>query len=672
MGWNLYERQKSDEADFSTPLKSVALRESLIQKNESESKTYDKFLEPLKFSNGKTQEDVVKEVLNSIKEGNKIIFIHGMCGTGKSAIALNIARELGKSSVVVPGKNLQQQYKKDYEFNKYLKKKNNEKLKISIMTGRKNHKCKFLEDNKKSIPKIEINSKLHDIFADKRKNAKEISKDISADNAHIPCKIEIKEKNLKRIKEYLKQNKKVNIKNFQSVRDVKRMSIAPVCPYWSPILIDEFDIKLDNAVKKKYKGLNNLNFIYYERQPGCRFYEQFKAYVESDVIVFNSLKYLLESVLSRKPETEIEIIDECDEFLDNFSDQRNLNLDRLQNSLGLIPFDEEYEKDVSEMIEILKHIKKDARVQKAVKIEEIIPLKETGIYDLFRILLGSDKIFEYADEESYVFDAEETARMFKGFFEDTYVIFYKAEDSLRASIVTINLSKRFKDLADKNKFLVLMSGTLHSKKVLNEIFGINEFKLIEAETEQPGKIIVKKTGMEKDCKYSNFSNGNHSREKYFGVLNKCVELAKKPCVVHVNAFADLPSEKEIKKFDLKNLIAREKLIEIQNEDKSGKLVEDFKKGKYEVLFSTRVTRGIDFPGGQCNSIVFSKYPNPNIKDAFWRILNKTNPNYYWDFYKDKARRELLQKVYRGLRFKDDKVEVWSPDLRVVEFFEKKE
>ena len=33
-----------------------------------------KFLEPLKFSNGKTQEDVVKEVLNSIKNGEKIIF----------------------------------------------------------------------------------------------------------------------------------------------------------------------------------------------------------------------------------------------------------------------------------------------------------------------------------------------------------------------------------------------------------------------------------------------------------------------------------------------------------------------------------------------------------------------------------------------------------------------
>ena len=42
-----------------------------------------KSLEPLKFSNGKTQEDIVKEVIDEIKRGHKIIFIRGVCGTGK-------------------------------------------------------------------------------------------------------------------------------------------------------------------------------------------------------------------------------------------------------------------------------------------------------------------------------------------------------------------------------------------------------------------------------------------------------------------------------------------------------------------------------------------------------------------------------------------------------------
>ena len=85
----------------------------------------EKFLEPLKFSNGKTQEDVVREIIDSAKSGKKIIFIRGVCGTGKSAIALNAAKKLGKTSIVVPGKGLQKQYKEDYESKKYLLKENN-------------------------------------------------------------------------------------------------------------------------------------------------------------------------------------------------------------------------------------------------------------------------------------------------------------------------------------------------------------------------------------------------------------------------------------------------------------------------------------------------------------------------------------------------------------------
>ena len=34
------------------------------------------------------------------------------------------------------------------------------------------------------------------------------------------------------------------------------------------------------------------------------------------------------------------------------------------------------------------------------------------------------------------------------------------------------------------------------------------------------------------------------------------------------------------------------------------------------------------------------------------------------FYMDKAKRELLQKIYRGLRSEDDKIYLMSPDIRV--------
>ena len=632
-------------------------------------------MKPLVFSNGKSQEDVVNEVLNSIKEGNKIIFIHGVCGTGKSAIALNIANNLGKSSIVVPGKNLQNQYKKDYENDKYIIKKNGERLKLSVITGRNNHPCQFLKDNEIKIPKFrkEINSKLNDIFSFDKKQKEKEKEEKSADRYDLPCKIEIKERNLWKLKEYLRQNKNVNMKNILSISDIKRTPVASVCPYWSPVLPEKYDLGkvFENVKKREYMGLENTKFIIYKRKPGCKFYEQFDSFIDSDAIVFNSLKYKLESALNRKPLTEVEIIDEGDEFLDSFSNQRHINLDRLQNSLiQLTDNKEDVEKFVKELIGIISNLKKDKKILGSVYSKEIIPLRETGVYDLLRLILDSEEIFLGIDEESYLFDVEETSKMFEDFFEETYLTFDKNDGNLSVNLVTTNLAKKFKEMVDKNKIIVLMSGTLHSKKVLRDIFGLENFKIIDAEITPQGKIEVLKTGNEIDCKYSNFSSGKFSRGDYLNALDKSVEIAKKPTLIHVNSFIDLPTEEEIKEFSLSNLISRGDLKYSQGNDKTGYLIEDFKQGKTNQLFTTRCSRGIDFPGEQCNSIVFTKYPNPNVQDAFWKILMKTNPIQYWDFYKDKARRELWQKIYRGLRFKDDHVFVLSPDTRVLDAFGK--
>jgi len=630
----------------------------------------EKFLEPLCFSSGKTQQDVVKEVLDAVEKGNKVIFIHGICGTGKSAIALNIAKKLGKASVVVPIKNLQAQYEKDYGSEKHILDKNGKKLKISVITGRQNHKCKFIERGGE-IPKIkrEINSKLHDIFADKREEG--IKNDVSANRKDLPCKIELKDKNSGKIKEYLKQNKDVNYKNFQSVKDAKRVSVAGACPYWSPVIPSKYELggkSFTDAIQKKYVGLDGTEFAFYHRKPGCKFYEQFNYYVDSDVIVFNSMKYKLESLLNRKPKTEVEIIDECDEFLDSFSNQRTINIERLQNSLINVFSDKEnVGRIIEEISSTLKQIKGNKRVKDAVGSEEIIPLRETGLYDLLKIFLYKSEFLDEVDEESYLFSVEETAMLFGDFFNESYVTFTKKDEGLIANIVTTNLAKRFKEMVDKNKLIVLMSGTLHSDIVLKNVFGLEDFKIIDAETEQQGRIEIKRTGLEMDCRYSKL--GKDKRDKYLKALSKCVEVAPKPVLVHINAFSDLPTKQELEEFDIDNLISREKLGELQSEDKTGELIERFKKGQVDVLFSTRASRGIDFPGKECNSIIFTKYPNPNVQEAFWKILSRTKPQHYWDFYKDKARRELWQKVYRGLRFKEDHVYVLSPDLRVLEAFE---
>jgi hypothetical protein len=52
---------------------------------------------------------------------------------------------------------------------------------------------------------------------------------------------------------------------------------------------------------------------------------------------------------------------------------------------------------------------------------------------------------------------------------------------------------------------------------------------------------------------------------------------------------------------------------------------------------------MDFPGEQCNSIVFTKYPNPNIDDAFGKFCIKLLHNIIGTFTKTKQKENFGKK-----------------------------
>ena len=637
----------------------------------------EKELKPLVFSNGKSQADIVKEVIEAVEQGYKIIFIRGMCGTGKSAIALNLARKLGRTSIVVPIKSLQEQYKKDYsgETGKKQILLNGKNLRISSIVGRQNFKCRYLQENdikfESSITREE-NAKLTEIFyGAKPIETMEFSKsnsekDDSCDNIYLPCKIEIKEKNLPKLKQYLKQNPDVNLSDFSTIKDIKRMSIAPVCHYWSPIIPSEIEIyKFRDEDKIYYQGLNNKKFTIYQRKPGCPYYDQHQAYAESDVLIFNSLKYKLETLLDRKPATELEIIDECDEFLDSFANQEQLDLNRLLFSLSnLFAEKQSTEKIIQKLISLTKELQKTLQPS-----EEIYELKNTLLEQLLSTYLENpDLLYEIeAEELSYINHLDKVARIFEDFFNETFYSVEKKENNLIVSLVTTNLEKRFKEMTEKNKIFVMMSGTIHSEEVLRNIFGLNNFKIIEAEIKPQGELIKCRYGYEMNCKYENFKADKNHREKYLLSFSKAVASAKPPTLVHLTSFSDLPTKFEKQKYNLDNLPTQQEIINQQEEDPFGQRIIEFKDKKTKILFTTKCSRGIDFPGEICNSIILTRFPYPNISSIFWKILKRTNPEHFMSFYLDKANRELLQKVYRGLRSKTDRVYLLSPDIRVLDF-----
>ncbi len=655
----------------------------------------EKELKPLVFSNGKTQEDIVKEVIDLVEQGNKIIFIKGSCGSGKSGIALNLARHFGKTSIVVPIKSLQEQYTKDYSNKMFVLKKNQNpdennnnkknnkqnRLKISSIVGRQNFKCKYLEENPEDFEKIEPEEKdmkLTDIFNNNmsisqnfRKREREKEKNTSCDNRFLPCKIEIKEKNLYKIKDFIRKNPSVRVSDFDSIHDVRRMTIAPVCPYWSPIVSDVFEInKFKDAKKIKYQGLNNKNFTIYQRKTGCPYYEQYSDYAESDVLIFNSLKYLIETLMDRKPATEIEIIDECDEFLDSFSNQEQINLNRLLFYLtSFSTKDNEIKQTIEELIDICNAIKSSDKYKNLTnKNDEIFELKDTLIQQLLLIIIHNQSIIDEIDEEdnNYINHLDKVAKIFYDFLDETFFSIERKDNDFIINLVTTNLEKRLKEIINKNKIIVMMSGTIHSENVLKNIFGLDNFKIIEAETQNQGELIKEKYGFELDCSYASFKSNRITREQYLKALSKCIAIAKKPTLVHITSFSDLPTEFEKAKYNLDNLFSQEQLREEQKNDPLGERIHHFKNKKTDILFTTKCSRGMDFPGNMCNSIVITRFPYPDVSDIFWKILKKNKPQYFMPFYMDKARRELLQRIYRGLRSKDDKVYLLSPDIRVME------
>jgi len=596
------------------------------------------FLKPLMFSNGKTQEDVVKEICDLVKQGTKVIFLKGACGTGKSAIALNLARVLGRASIIVPVKALQNQYEKDYTDGKYLIKLSGERMKIAMLTGRENHD---------SI----------------------IKPGVSCADPFLPDTIKITDKNYSQIQEYYESNPLIRNKSNINIERLTRIAIAPANPYWSPIISAEFGIaNLTDAKKYDYLGCDGKKYIFYHRKEGCSYYDQYLAYKKADVIIFNSAKYVSELSFGRKPLTEIDIVDEADVFLDNFFEQAELNLSWLSNSLRNLNVDSiSAAKSIDKIRELIELEEKN---KKALGIDEsqIFKIEETKIKQILQILNSDSELqSEIAiDELNYANKALEAARDFSESLQEAYVNYRKEDDNLFIKLVSANLSYKINDLLSKTKALVFMSGTLHSKEVLEHIFQIKDYKVVEAETLSPGSMEIIRTGGEFDCKYSNFQSGKHSRKDYLSVLSNCVSKAPDPTLIQVHAFQDLPSEEEKVKFEVNNLISREELISRQKRDRFGKEIEDFKRGKIHKLFSSRCSRGVDFPGDVCRAVVFTKYPNPNIKDIFWKVIQNTHPDYYWEFYKDKAKRDFIQRIYRAIRSKDDHVYVLSPDIRVLQ------
>lgn len=83
-----------------------------------------------------TQAAVIKQIHQAITDGTKVIILEAPVGSGKSAIAMTIARWLDDAHVLTPRKSLQGQYFDDFNED------------VVLMKGRGAYPCSYHEDHK--------------------------------------------------------------------------------------------------------------------------------------------------------------------------------------------------------------------------------------------------------------------------------------------------------------------------------------------------------------------------------------------------------------------------------------------------------------------------------------------------------------------------------------------
>ncbi len=697
-------------------------------------------LSPLRWKGG----DQVSNLIAMIKffdehkmdEATKILIYKSCCGSGKSLSILHVPKEMGGRAIIVtPFRNLQRQYYDDYfKGNKFVLKKDGTKLKVSVFLGRNNFRCKWLEEQYDYQQKIiETNKKFDQSMPIDDNILTSYRIDNTVANRYLPCT--------------------KMLKSAGGGRRIPRHVVASKCEYWIPppmskdiicklsqthdedvegaynsdIGINEEQIqenmqtddsspsKLDR-IKEKIKcsnieyydsvGQGEMGvFIRDEKDKNgkpcadvCPYYKQFYSYVESDVIVFNSAKWTLETKMGRKPKVQLEIIDEGDYWLDSQAKTIELmrsTIDRIfpaSNKMKQVKANTLAHFDTS-----FKKIKSDLEKSKEGGIGIINASDYKELFYTIDVFLEEYKK-QYDDDDSLEQKLLDIATV----REYADVASLSCVEGKRAETKIINVfipypDKLLKELfKNSSKNIILTSGTMHSNSVLSNLFGINRdnyvVDVLEGRKEHPGKlkcIQPPKNGPFNMLKVTYTTWQNQAfQDYYYQVLNyildqlktKIDQITGKPGDAKIIVLT--PAKKYVegilKRPDVFVDFAKSKNIHDEDSIKVGidtnisdyvdNTLEDIRKIKStdieldgdvlrtdkQIIVSTRMIRGTDLKDDKCRAIVMAKWPVGDISDGYLQAIKKRfGDKIFWDIVRDKASREAIQYVSRGLRHESD-------------------
>ena len=532
-------------------------------------------LNPLVYSDGRDQKNIINEILDSFDSGENLLFLKAQVSTGKSAIALSLIDILGRGIISVPVKVLQDQYKESY-----LDRYRIGNLDIAVMKGKSNFKCNF-------------------------------EKGKLCSNSNIVCNRKLKQ-------------------------GETRWKVATKCPSWSPILplyvYEKIRLNmLFDLDTTEYTGING-DYIYVNRGEDCQYFNQYENYTKEHIaLIMNSQKWIIETLLERKPKTDLEVIDEADLFLDGLS----FNLVVTHRTLDTI---ELAEKKKFKNIKILHYMMSDKN------------LSNITFLTLLEKILKSC-ITEYSQNLSY--------KLQLMLLCDQDIMLTKfGKDKNEVLVFTIARPDKIFDILLKRsaKKILLMSATPQSDKVFYSLFNKN-INFIEGETEFPGSLKIIKTGSELDINHLNWKD---IRYEYWNTLSFLISIAEKPVLCNIFSYKYLPEE------EIGNIPCREDVQKHQD-----KHIKEFLKGKRDVIFTTKFDRGIDLKDEKCRTIILTKLPYPDLTDiTLMKLKEYYGPFIFNSYVTDMIKREVLQNIGRVLRSKNDYSMLMSPDKKILELVPK--
>ncbi|KXB00683.1 hypothetical protein AKJ40_00860 [candidate division MSBL1 archaeon SCGC-AAA259M10] len=567
-------------------------------------------LDPLEYSNGKTQTEVVEEVLEAF-ESHDLVFLKAVVGSGKSAIGIRTALEMGGGVISVPTKVLSDQYYDDYYAgDKYFKKPSGDRAKITVFKGRRNFTCPLW----------------------KRKHPGWDDWMLSCQNRSIPCRKPLEP-------------------------DEGRFDALEECP-WAAYARPTSRIpnRLPSAYRRRTFDAVDGDYAVVMKERGhaprrCPYWDQYWEIAESDVLAMNSAKFKAETKIGRLPDAPLVVADEGDAFLDGLCPEVDLTGNRVERSVDLMRRNAEEEKKAKSRTKNRVRIKLEGGSD---RLKEWVTERERrieGLQDAADELEDSWEEFLEGEIDPITiaervwallgacgWETELRTQLNMVVHNRNHVSLREAENSDEG--VTFYLPdpkpilRRLLNTVDAK--ILFMSSTKPSRSVLRDTFGIDPL-VIEGEPEYPGTLVQMVTEEERKVNYDRWQNSRF-RSYYQQTRDELLDSMERPAFVPCHGVKYLPQH-------------------IKNQD----LTEESFIEEDGVTYSTKMDRGSDLDKMQ--SICLLKYPFPGLGDPLLQEMkDHLGEDRFWSYYRDRARRDFIQQIGRIMRSQDDEKEFWSPDL----------